>query len=581
MQRRLLSTFVLTALSLSIAPNRAAAQWRPNGVPVCTAPNTQSGPVVVADGLGGAIVAWTDGRSGLGPDIYAQRLTPSGAVDRRWPANGLPICTAVGQQGQVRAVSDGDGGAIVVWQDFRSGGLSTDGDIYAQRILASGTVDPGWPSDGLAVCTAPNEQLDLAVVRDGMGGVIVTWEDRRSETDIYAQHVLQSGVVDPAWPHDGRALCIAPGGQSQPAIVSDGAHGAIVAWRDHRDDYGDIYAQRVLATGAVDPAWPADGRALCTAYEEQRGLVMTSDGAGGAIVAWTDLRLGYSGFIDAYAQRVLASGDLAAGWPEDGLPIATAPNDQDVTGIAPDGSGGAIIIWTDTRDNRFDIYAHHVLASGELDPDWPVDGAPVSTAPPGVRYPAQIAADGTGGAIIAWADQRGSGGAEYDIYAQRLLSSGKRHPAWPPDGLPVCTAPGDQRPPTMALVGRERAMVVWSDQRVAHDDIYAQRLFLRVPLALVIGAHDSPKLALEQGPASTSLVIRFVLPAVFATSLDVFDVQGRQVRTIIKGEELPSGTHSFVWDTTDDAGMLVKRGVYLVRLKAGDHTLTRKHIVLH
>lgn len=568
-----------------MAPNQAAAQWRANGTAVCTAPNTQSGPVVVADGSGGAIVAWTDGRNaflpGRGPDIYAQRLTPSGAVDPRWPASGRPICIAPGQQDQVQAVSDGDGGAIIVWQDFRSGALSTDGDIYAQRILASGSVDPAWPSDGLAVCTAPNEQLGLGVVSDGLGGVIVTWEDRRSESDIYAQHVLPSGAVDPAWPHDSRAVCTAPGGQSQPLIVSDGAHGAIVAWRDHRDDYGDIYAQRVRATGVVDPAWPADGRALCTAYEEQRGLVMTSDGVGGAIVAWTDLRLGYSGYIDVYAQRVLPSGDLAAGWPEDGRPIATAPNDQDATGIVSDGSGGAIIVWTDTRDNRFDIYAHHVLASGELDPDWPADGAPVCTAPLGARRPAQIAADGTGGAIIVWADRRGSGGAEYDIYAQRLLSSGKRHPAWPPDGLPVCTAPGDQLGPTVALVARERAMVVWSDQRVPHNDIYAQLLLLRVPLAPPIGAHDSPKLALEQDPASTSPVIRFLLPSMLATSLDVFDVQGRQVRSIIKGEELPPGTYSFPWDTTDDAGMPLKRGVYLVRLQAGDHTLTRKHVVLH
>src|SRR5207344_1673422 len=102
------------------------------------------------------------------------------------------------------------------WLDYRSG-LSTP-DIYAQRVLASGVVDPAWPADGRAVCTANGEQQNPAIVPDGAGGAFVTWADLRDGiSDIYAQRVLASGVVDPAWPADGLALCTASGPQAFPA----------------------------------------------------------------------------------------------------------------------------------------------------------------------------------------------------------------------------------------------------------------------------------------------------------------------------------------------------------------------------
>src|SRR6185436_16504359 len=79
----------------------------------------------------------------------------------------------------------------------------------------------------------------------------VSWYDSRSGNyDIYAQHALASGVVDGAWPADGRAVCIAVGDQVVPSIVSDGAGGMIVTWYDRRGgvDY-DIYTQRIASSG--------------------------------------------------------------------------------------------------------------------------------------------------------------------------------------------------------------------------------------------------------------------------------------------------------------------------------------------
>ena len=142
------------------------------------------------------------------------------------------------------------------------------------------------------------------------------------------------------WQVDGVALSTAVNSQDNPKIVSDGAGGAIVTWTDLRNDTYDIYAQRVSATGA--PLWTPDGVALCIAEGVQQSPTIISDGAGGAIVTWFDAR---SGPNHIYAQRVNASG--IPQWATDGVALCTAANGQFYPTIVSDGAGGAIVTWED------------------------------------------------------------------------------------------------------------------------------------------------------------------------------------------------------------------------------------------
>ena len=66
-----------------------------------------------------------------------------------------------------------------------------------------------------------------------------------------------------------------------------------------------------------------------------------------------------------------------AEWPPCGRAISTAPNGQVHASIAPDGAGGAIVTWQDFRSKKINVFAQHVLASGELDAAWPADGQAV------------------------------------------------------------------------------------------------------------------------------------------------------------------------------------------------------------
>ena len=99
--------------------------------------------------------------------------------------------------------------------------------------------------------------------------------------------LLPSASAFASWQVDGNPISVATGDQSSPQLISDGAGGAIVTWKDSRSGNYDIYAQRVNASGAVQ--WAANGVALCTATGDQYSPRIVSDGAGGAIVTWEDL----------------------------------------------------------------------------------------------------------------------------------------------------------------------------------------------------------------------------------------------------------------------------------------------------
>jgi FlgD Ig-like domain len=324
-----------------------APLWTANGIALTTAALDHRYPTIVSDDVGGAIVTWHDYRGGAS-HIYAQRVSASGLP--QWTADGIALCTAANEQANPTIASDDAGGAIVTWRDFRSGPLGYD--IYAQRVNASGV--PLWTVDGVALCTAANSQWRLMIISDGAGGAVVAWQDYRngSDYDVYAQRVNAAGV--PQWTADGVALCTAANDQWVPTIVSDGEGGAIVTWADFRSDY-DVYAQRVNALGV--PQWTADGVALCTAANNQAYPTIVSDGVGGAIVTWQDDRSDL--YDDIYAQKVNASG--VPQWTADGVALCTAGVEQHYPTIATDGAGGAIVTWGDNRTFPiYDIYAQHV-----------------------------------------------------------------------------------------------------------------------------------------------------------------------------------------------------------------------------
>ncbi|UCF77896.1 MAG: hypothetical protein JSW03_07220 [Candidatus Eiseniibacteriota bacterium] len=449
---------LLLLVPILLLPAYAAASWQENGNPVCVETGTQQFPDVMPDGEGGAFIVWEDYR-GSDLDIYAQRLGPSGAA--LWPANGVPICTTSGGQIFAEIAPDGAGGAIIVWEDRRAPG----GDIYAQRVDASGAVL--WAENGVPVCTHSASQINPEITSDGEGGAVVVWQDLRGGGDtgweIYTQRLNASGSA--LWTQDGVAVSTAWGTQWYPELVSDGAGGAIITWADRRNWNSDIFVQRVDASGNV--LWAANGATVCIVPENQRYPDIISDGVGGAVIGWHDFRVD-AGSPDIYIQRVDAFGTML--WTEGGVSVCSATDDQYEAALAPDGAGGAIVTWYDRRSGvDYDIYVQRVNSLGV--PLWTMDGVSVCTATNNQEWPV-ITADGSGGAVVAWHDLRSN--SNYDVYGQRVDSLGTV--LWTPDGVAMCTAPGHQRLPGIAPDGDGGAILAWYDGRSGNDDVYAQRV---------------------------------------------------------------------------------------------------------
>lgn len=382
-----------------------------------------------------------------------------------WPSDDLAVCTAPNDQNYPSIAPDGVGGAFVAWEDRRvSIPFGYFPDIYVQRVSNAG--DVLWTANGIGVVTTPPGQTTTRIVSDASGGAVVLWSEWQSRdvAYLYAQRLNGEGSLQ--WGAAGVAICTGGGRPESPEMIPDGAGGAIVVWRDWRNsdlnDF-DVYAQRISQSGTVE--WTANGTALCFISGAQVGARVASDGAGGAIVAWEDDRHGYLN-TDIYVQRVMESGVPL--WTANGVEACTATDEQDQLQLIADDHGGAIICWRDRHDGDANIYAQRVNSAGVA--EWPNNGLLVCGAV-GEQSEPRLISDETGGAIIAWDDLRGGSGS--DVYSQRIDGNGV--PQWPADGIPICTSTGGQATIGLVTDGFGGAIITWDDQRSGIPRFYAQR----------------------------------------------------------------------------------------------------------
>ncbi len=440
------------------------AQWSANPYqnnPICTDPDTQAKPVIAPDGSGGAIIAWNDQRGG-GSTIYAQRIDANGVL--KWTSDGIVVCSAMYFRGYPVIVSDGSGGAIIAWPDYRNG---IDFDIYAQRVDGNGVMQ--WASDGIGVCTGQGDQNFPVIISDGNNGAILTWIDDRSlntmNPDIYAQGINADGSLK--WSQT-IGISTNTDGVTNPAIATDGSGGAIITWSEdmslHNDtSAADIYVQHLANNGTT--LWTTDGVSICAAKRLQVNPVITSDGNGGAFIAWVDERNVNNTFpynSDIFAQHVNSSG--VAQWQPDGIGISTTTEQQFGVKIISDQAGGAILAFLNWSGFVNTLITQRINISGSF--LW--GGYPIGSGGKGAF---DLVSDNNDGALLTWEDSR-SGAV--DNYAQHLDASGAE--VWLLGGVLVSNAFGSQANPRLVNDISGGIIIVWDDSRNTNLDIYAQHV---------------------------------------------------------------------------------------------------------
>jgi hypothetical protein len=73
-------------------------------------------------------------------------------------------------------------------------------------------------------------------------------------------------------------------------------------------------------------------------------------------------------------------------------------------------------------------------------------------------------------------------------------------------------------------------------------------------------------------PFNPTTTIRFAIPRVSSVTLKIFDILGREIKTLVS-EELEAGYFAVRWRPD------VPSGTYICRLQAGDFTEARKMIL--
>jgi hypothetical protein len=341
-------------------------QWTADGVQIgSSVDNTLFTLEAISDGAHGAFAVWT-AMTGTLRRAYTGRVTVAGSAP--WGVAGVALGISTGAGTRPKAIPDVSGGEIVTWEDARA---HTNFDIYAQKVNSAGAAV--WTANGVALCTEETDQHTPVVAPDGSGGAIVAWVDNRDPSGnpvVFAQRVNSSGSVQ--WAADGVAIVDPTSLVSfAPVMASDGAGGAIVVWNDDRNGFEDLYGQRVDGSGA--PLWGLSAMPICTGGGNAGFPALIADGAGGAIATWQDDR---NGPADIYAQRINPDGTGA--WTTDGVVVSIASSHQQLPAIGSDGNQGAIVAWQDQRSGLEDVYAQRLDRYGLLGGHAPL-GVPLET----------------------------------------------------------------------------------------------------------------------------------------------------------------------------------------------------------
>jgi hypothetical protein len=523
-------TMLVGLLILLFPANAVLAQWSPDNTPISQGSGSERSIVTTTDGLGGAIIAWLDGRSGSSHNVYAQRVDSRGFV--LWQLNGIPVWPEVEEQLYLRIVSDGSGGAILFWIDFRNGGRV----LFAQRINPQGIVL--WDSDGVSIVSMESS-VSYDVAADGTGGAYVAWQDyRNARAQVYAQRLDANG--HPAWYAGGVLVCEDTTSQQSPLIAKTTSGGLIVAWSSNRDPRA--FANFLSQNGVR--RWPVEGIGIFSSFFNVSA--MSADSQDGAVF--------FAVKADQWGQRVIAQRLDSSGsprWGANGVTIDSVHNASVWVTQSVLGASGKSYVGYSARIGHVAGMVAVVDSAGNARVIWN-----------GTLYvgPQQIVACNSGGVFVATMNYGRITVSQVTDSGERLLN-----------GV-IATSAVDA--PTMVASGPNGAIAAWADARNTGygPGLYAQyftsdepgntlKVFLRdnggqldsLRYGTVAGATDALDAAygeFEQPPVPPSGVfdVRWVIPNTEGSRRDIRDTLGGvRVQAIYTGRlQAGEGGYPFV-----------------------------------
>ncbi len=349
-----------------------------NGIPIGQATREQRNPVMEVIRPGRAIVAFEDLRntnSANRPDISLNILTPLGAV---YPSGGFEVVIGTSGQRQPRLVADGKGGALMAWETEY--GLPVG--VQASLLDSNGSLkwNGGGAAPGFTIFRGLSSVQDASNISLGLSGekFLFAWQVKNMASnngqDIFANRVTRTGSKD--WFSALEVTGEWPSDQTDPKIIADDSNGFIVFFEDYAGDIAPRYLNRDVASvrfrsNGIDriPAFE-DGFFYVTRQSRAQRFYRMVQADDRIYFAWDDARAStddtaiYAQTIDMRFNRFFPTFGTSSSW---GKPIAVRSDaQQEHVAMCKRDGGGVIMAWTDNRNGDQDIYAQVMFPDGTL-----------------------------------------------------------------------------------------------------------------------------------------------------------------------------------------------------------------------
>jgi hypothetical protein len=335
----------------------------------------QSYPQVQSDGMGNTIIAWQDTRSAFdNVGVFIQKINSDG--EKVWEVDGVEVRANQVRELTLRIDSDNNGGAYVIWTDMRNGDFPNV-DIYAQHLNSDGTFQ--WADDGLAICTAPNEQNSPLIKKIG-DHIFTVWLDARTGSIGINQQIIDSSS-NFVLAENGETVFYGLSGdagkdnlmEAYPRPMQDDA---VVVWLDTRGASNgyQIFFQYINLDGSVDLEENGRPVTVPTGYEITDFRAAAND-EGQTIVVWLEQR-GY--YKKIFAQLIDVDGNYL--WGDEGLEMTTAYTAGQEDPRVSYYNGDFYLGWTDNMMTEDGIFIKQVfgqkVSNGER--QWGDEGLQIS-----------------------------------------------------------------------------------------------------------------------------------------------------------------------------------------------------------
>ncbi|MBK8550022.1 MAG: T9SS type A sorting domain-containing protein [Ignavibacteria bacterium] len=426
-----------------------------------------------------------------------------------------------------------------VWWDNRLDPINYE--IYYKRSTDAGV---SWGADIRLTNNTGDSQYPSVSVSGSV--VHVAWQDRRDGNfEIYYKRSTDAGV---SWGADTR-LTNGVFDSWHPSVSVAGSN-VNIAWQDRRDVDDEIYYKRSTDEGV---SWGADVRLTNNAGVS----AIPSVSASGLYihVVWDDTR---DGNAEIYYKRSTNGGES---WGADTRLTNNSASSTSASVVVSDSV--VHVTWQDRRD-EWEIY---YIRSTDAGAGWGAETRLTNDAASS-WYP-NLSVSGSVVHIV-WQERRDGND---EIYYKRSTDDGV---SWESDTrLTFFVSGSGAWNPSVAVSGTV-VHVVWNDYRIGSEIWYKHNPTGNPVGILSINSEVPEKFSLSQNypnPYNPVTNLEFGISKSGFVSLKVYDVQGREVSTLVN-ERLAPGTYK-----VDFNGSNFTSGVYFYRLITGKFIETKKMIL--